>query len=433
MATADLVAIVGFAAMFLLMGLRVPLGVAMGLVGIVGFGYMRGITPALNLLTTSPIRVITDFSLTLVPFFILMGVAATNSGMSRELFRASNAWLGRFRGGAALSTIAACAGFAAICGSSIATAATMTRIALPEMRKARYDDATSTAVIAAGGTLGILIPPSIIMVVYAFLTETDVGQLLMAGVVPGILATLMYMATVLIAHGRRLPPGQPFDLREAFAALRDVWAVLTLFLAVIGAIYLGIATATEAAAVGALLTIVIGVVRRRLDARAIMGCLVESLRTSVALFSVLIGAVLFGYFLAITQSPQKLTAFLVGLDLGAYGTLGLILLVFFVAGALMDEMSMIILLVPIVFPVIVHLGFDPIWFGVIIVVACELGMICPPVGINVFVINSIARDVKITTIYGGVLPFILTDIIRMALLVAFPMIALWLPMTMVAK
>ncbi|MDR6818271.1 tripartite ATP-independent transporter DctM subunit [Neorhizobium sp. 2083] len=430
MNTADLVAIGGFAAMFVLMGLRVPLGVSMGLVGIFGFAAMRGISPALNLLTTSPIRVITDFNLTLVPFFILMGVFATNSGMSRELFRTGNAWLGQFRGGLALSTIAACAGFAAICGSSIATAATMTRVALPEMRKAGYADATSTGVIAAGGTLGILIPPSVMMVVYAFLTETDVGQLLMAGVVPGILATLMYMATVLIAHGKRLPPGRKFDLREAFASLRDVWAVLVLFLAVIGVIYLGIATATEAAAVGATLTMIIGILRGRLNFKLIMQSLVESLRTSVSLFSVLIGAILFGYFLAITQSPQKLTAFLVGMDLGPYGTLTLILVIFFIAGALMDEMAMIILLVPIVFPVITHLGFDPIWFGVIIVVACELGMITPPVGINVFVINSIAKDVKITTIYGGVMPFILTDIIRLILLVLFPAIALWLPTTM---
>lgn len=430
MNTADLVAIGGFATMFVLMGLRVPLGVSMGLVGIFGFAAMRGINPALNLLTTSPIRVITDFNLTLVPFFILMGVFATNSGMSRELFRTGNAWLGQFRGGLALSTIAACAGFAAICGSSIATAATMTRVALPEMRKAGYADATSTGVIAAGGTLGILIPPSVMMVVYAFLTETDVGQLLMAGVVPGILATLMYMATVLIAHGKRLPPGRKFDLREAFASLRDVWAVLVLFLAVIGVIYLGIATATEAAAVGATLTMIIGILRGRLNFKLIMQSLVESLRTSVSLFSVLIGAILFGYFLAITQSPQKLTAFLVGMDLGPYGTLTLILVIFFIAGALMDEMAMIILLVPIVFPVITHLGFDPIWFGVIIVVACELGMITPPVGINVFVINSIAKDVKITTIYGGVMPFILTDIIRLILLVLFPAIALWLPTTM---
>lgn len=430
MNTADLVAIGGFVAMFILMGLRVPLGVAMGLVGVFGFAAMRGITPALNLLTTSPIRVITDFNLTLVPFFILMGVFATNSGMSRELFRTGNAWLGQFRGGLALSTIAACAGFAAICGSSIATAATMTRIALPEMRKAGYADATSTGVIAAGGTLGILIPPSVMMVVYAFLTETDVGQLLMAGVVPGILATLMYMATVLIAHGKQLPSGKTFDFREAVTSLRDVWAVLLLFIAVIGVIYLGIATATEAAAVGALLTMIIGILRGRLNAKLIMSSLVESLRTSVSLFSVLIGAILFGYFLAITQSPQKLTAFLVGLDFGPYGTLALILVIFLVAGALMDEMAMIILLVPIVFPVVIHLGFDPIWFGVIIVVACELGMIMPPVGINVFVINSIAKDVKITTIYGGVMPFILTDIIRLILLVMFPMIALWLPMTM---
>lgn len=430
MNTADLVAIGGFVAMFVLMGLRVPLGVSMGLVGVFGFAAMRGIAPALNLLTTSPIRVITDFNLTLVPFFILMGVFATNSGMSRELFRTGNAWLGQFRGGLALSTIAACAGFAAICGSSIATAATMTRVALPEMRKAGYADSTSTGVIAAGGTLGILIPPSVMMVVYAFLTETDVGQLLMAGVVPGILATLMYMATVLIAHGKRLPPGTKFDLREALTSLRDVWAVLVLFLAVIGVIYLGVATATEAAAVGAMLTMIIGILRGRLGLKLIMQSLVESLRTSVSLFSVLIGAILFGYFLAITQSPQKLTAFLVGMDLGPYGTLTLILVIFFIAGALMDEMAMIILLVPIVFPVITHLGFDPIWFGVIIVVSCELGMITPPVGINVFVINSIAKEVKITTIYGGVMPFILTDIIRLILLVLFPAIALWLPTTM---
>jgi len=430
MSTADWVAILGFVAMFVLMGLRVPLGVAMGLVGVFGFAMIRGIQPALNLLTTSPIRVITDFNLSLVPFFVLMGVFATNSGMSRELFRTGNAWLGQFRGGMALATISACAGFAAICGSSIATAATMTKIALPEMRKVDYDDATSTGVIAAGGTLGILIPPSVIMVVYAFLTESDVGQLFIAGIIPGIMATIMYMITVLVAHGKRLPPGRKFDIREAFSSLKDVWAILVLFVAIIGSIYMGLATPTEAAAVGAFLTLVIGVLRGRLSRKQIMDSLVEALRTSVVLFSVLIGAMLFGYFLAITQTPQKLTAFMVALDLGAYGTLALILLAFFIAGALMDEMAMIILMVPIVFPVVTHLGFDPIWFGIIIVTACQLGMICPPVGINVFVINSIAKDVKLTTIYGGVMPFILTDIIRMILLIIFPAIALWLPMTM---
>ena len=393
---------------------------------------MRGWTPALNLLTTSPIRVITDFNLSLVPFFILMGVFATNSGMSRELFRTSNAWLGQFRGGLALSTIAACAGFSAISGSSIATAATMTRIALPEMRKAKYDDATSTAVIAAGGTLGILIPPSIIMVVYAFLTETDVGKLLMAGVVPGILATLMYMATVLIAHGKRLPPGTPFDLREAVTSLRDVWAISAVFLAVIGAIYLGVATATEAAAVGAFLTMVIGIVRRRLNGQLIMASLVESLRTSVALFSVLIGAMLFGYFLAITQSPQKLTAFLVGLDLGAYGTLTLILVVFFIAGALMDEMSMIILLVPDRVP-----GHRAPRLRSDLVRRHHRGRLRArhdlPAGRHQRVRHQLDRERREDHHHlrwrhalhpDGHHPH--------GLLVAFPMIALWLPMTMVA-
>lgn len=430
MTYADWVAVLGFVAMFVLMGLRVPIGIAMGVVGVAGFGAIRGMTPALNLLTTSPVRTVTDFNLSLVPFFVLMGVFATNSGISRELFRAGNAWLGQFRGGLSLSTVAACAGFSSICGSSVATAATMTRVALPEMRKAGYHDGTSTGVIAAGGTLGILIPPSVVMVVYAYLTETDVGRLFVAGIVPGILATLMYMATVVVAHRKGLPAGRKFELREALASLLPIWAVVVLFAAIIGAIYMGVATPTEAAAVGAFLTMLVGILRRRLNMRQIVASLVESLRTSVAIFTVLIGAVLFGYFLAITQAPQKLTLLLIGMELGAYGTLTLILVMFFIAGALMDEMAMIILFVPIVFPVIVHLGFDPIWFGIILVTSCQLGMICPPVGINVFVINSIAVDVKLTTIYGGVLPFIAADVVRMALMVMFPMIVLWLPATM---
>lgn len=430
MTYADWVAVWGFIGMFVLMGLRVPIGIAMGIVGVVGFGAIRGITPALNLLTTSPIRTITDFNLSLVPFFVLMGVFATNSGISRELFRTGNAWLGQFRGGLALSTVAACAGFSSICGSSVATAATMTRIALPEMRKVGYDDGTSTGVIAAGGTLGILIPPSVVMVVYAYLTETDVGRLFIAGVIPGILATVMYMATVIVAHRKGLPAGRKFDLRDALASLLPIWAVAVLFIAILGTIYMGIATPTEAAAVGAFVTMLIGIMRRRLNTRQIIDSLVESLRTSVAIFTVLIGAILFGYFLAMTQAPQKLTMFMIGLDLGAYGTLILILVMFFIAGALMDEMAMIILFVPIVFPVIVHLGFDPIWFGIILVTSCQLGMICPPVGINVFVINSIAKEVKLTRIYSGVMPFIAADIIRMALMVIFPAIIMWLPATM---
>ena len=430
MAESDLVAIAGFVALFAMLALRVPVGIAMGLVGVGGFAAITGPGPALNLLAQSPIRTITDFNLTLIPFFILMGVFATNSGMSRELFRAGQAWLGSFRGGLALSTISACAGFAAICGSSVATAATMTKIALPEMKRFGYADDVSSGVVAAGGTLGILIPPSIVLAVYAFITEQDVGRLFIAGIVPGLLAILMYMATVRIAYARSLPAGEPFNLREAIFAMRGVWAVLLLFMTIIGSIYFGVVTATEAAAVGSLLTALIGILRGRLNTRLILESLIEALRTSVAIYTILIGAILFGYFLAITQTPQKITAFLVSLDFGAHGTLALILAFFLIMGCILDAMAMIILLVPIVFPVVTQLGFDPIWFGVIIVMTVELGLITPPVGMNVFVINSIARHVSLPTIFKGVMPFVLTDIVRLILLVLFPSIVLFLPMTM---
>lgn len=430
MSTGDIVAFSGFIALFAMMALRVPIGIAMGLVGVGGFAAMAGWRPALNLLAQSPIRTVTDFNLTLIPFFILMGVLATNSGISRELFRAGQAWLGQFRGGMALSTIAACGGFAAICGSSVATAATMTKIALPEMRRIGYSDRIATGTIAAGGTLGILIPPSVVLAIYAYMTEQDVGRLFIAGIVPGLLAVVMYMITVRVAYARSLPEGSRFVMAEALASLRGVWAVAVLFIAIIGSMYLGLVTATEAAAAGSVLTALVGIVRGRLDATKILDSLIEALRTSVAIYTVLIGAILFGYFLAITQSPQKITAFLVGLDLGAHGTLVVILALFLVMGCILDAMAMIILLVPIVYPVIVQLGFDPIWFGVIVVMTVELGLITPPVGMNVFVINSIARDVSLVTIFKGVMPFILTDVIRLIILVAFPAVVLFLPMTM---
>ena len=426
----DLIAAGGFVALFVLMLLRVPIGVAMGLVGVGGFGLVAGMKPALNLLATSPLRTVTDFNLTLIPFFVLMGVLATRSGMSRELFRAANATLGSFRGGLGIATVGACAGFSAICGSSVATAATMTDIAHPEMKRAGYGDDVSTGVIAAGGTLGILIPPSVVLAVYGYITEQDIGRLFIAGVVPGILAVLMYMATVRLWYGPRLPAGTPFRLSEALAALRGVWAVALLFVAVILSIYLGLATATEAAAVGAVLTAAIGLARRRLGPGSLLDALVVALRTSVAIYTILIGAILFGYFLAVTRVPQNLTAWLVDLGLGPYGTLGLIMALFVAMGCVLDAMAMIILMVPIVFPVITQLGFDPIWFGVIIVMTVELGLITPPIGMNVFVINTIARDVPLGTIFRGVLPFVVTDLLRLAILIALPGLVLFLPSTM---
>ncbi|MDO5529615.1 MAG: TRAP transporter large permease [Paracoccus sp. (in: a-proteobacteria)] len=428
--SANLIAILGFVALFGMMILRVPIGVAMGLVGVGGFAAMTGTRPALNLLAQSPIRTLTDFNLTLIPFFILMGVLATNTGLSKELFRTGRSWLGQFRGGLGLASIGACAGFAAICGSSVATAATMTKIAYPEMKEAGYPDRAATGIIAAGGTLGILIPPSVVLAIYGYITSQDVGVLFVAGVLPGLLAVVMYMLCVRIAYGRQLPAGGAFVLREALASLRDVWAVLLLFASVILSIYLGVVTATEAAAVGAVLTAVIGFVRGRLTPKLLMEALVEALRTSAAIYVILIGAVLFGYFLAVTQVPQNVTAFLLGLGFGPYGTLLLILGLFLVMGCFLDAMAMIILMVPIVFPVIVQLGFDPIWFGIIVVLTVELALITPPVGMNVFVINSIVPRVSLPTIFAGLIPFVLTDIIRLALLIMFPAIVMFLPDTM---
>ncbi|WHZ36672.1 TRAP transporter large permease [Sagittula sp. MA-2] len=426
----ELIATLGFVALFGLMAVRVPIGIAMGLVGIGGFAGVVGWRPALNLLSQSPIATITDFNLTLIPFFVLMGVLATNSGMSSELFRAGRAWLGGFKGGLGLASVGACGGFAAICGSSVATAATMTKIAYPEMKQAGYSDAAATGIIAAGGTVGILIPPSVVLAIYGFMTETDIGELFIAGVVPGILAVVMYMATVRLWYGRDLPAADKFTLSEGLAALRGVWAVGLLFVAVILSIYFGIVTATEAAAVGALLTALIGLARRKLTMTTLLDSLVEALRTSVSIYVVLIGATLFGYFLAITQVPQELTSFLTTLGAGKYGTLLLILLLFLVMGCFLDAMAMIILMIPIVFPVIEQLGFDPIWFGIIIVMTVELGLITPPVGMNVYVINSIAQKVSLTTIFKGVLPFVVADVLRLVLLIAFPFIVLALPASM---
>ena len=338
-------------------------------------------------------RTATDYNFSLIPMFVLMGVFATASGMSKELFRAGHAWLGHFRGGLALATIGACGGFAAICGSSVATAATMTNIALPEMRRFGYPDDIATGVIAAGGTLGILIPPSVVLAIYGFITEQDVGRLFIAGIVPGLLAIVMYMATVRLAYGRALPAGEPVAWPERLASLRGVWAVA----AAVHRDHRRHLSRHRDADRGRRR----GRVPHRPDRRrcaaawaaaAIMACLVEALRTTVAIFTILIGALLFGYFLAITQTPQKITSFLVALDLGSYGTLALILALFVLMGCVLDAMAMIILLVPIVFPVIQTLGFDPIWFGVIVVMTVELGLITPPVGMNVFVINSIVPD-----------------------------------------
>ncbi len=431
--SADAVAVLGFVALFVLMLLRVPVGMAMGLVGVTGYSYLVGPGPALKLVGQTSMRTVTDYTFGVIPMFMLMGSLVSVSGVSRELFKAANSMIGHLRGGLGVATVVACGGFAAICGSSVATAATFSAVAYPEMRRFKYPQSFSTGVIAAGGTLGAILPPSTVLAVYAILTQQDIGKLFMAGIVPGILAMAMYVMTIAIIVKLRpdwLPGGEVKPWSERLKDLKNVWAPLVLFVFVIGGLYGGFFTPTEAGGVGASGAFILGIVRRKLDGPKIREALLSATRTSAAVFTVLIGALLFGYFLTITQSPQKLTEFLTGLGIGRYGVLALIMLMYLVLGCLMDAMAMIILTVPIIYPVIVHLGFDPIWFGVIIVMTVELGLIHPPVGMNVFVIKSVVKDVSFTTIFKGVLPFILTDMLRLVILIAFPIIALWLPTKM---
>src|SRR6195952_5607472 len=373
----DAVAILGFIALFALMLLRVPVGMAMGLVGVSGFSYLVGGTPALKLVGQTSMRTVTDYTFGVIPMFLLMGTFVSNSGMSRELFHAANGFVGHLRGGLGIATVAACAGFAAICGSSVATAATFSAVAYPEMRRFGYPQSFATGVIAAGGTLGAMLPPSTVLAVYGIITAQDIGRL----------------------------SALPFLPRF---------------------------TPTEAGGVGATGAFLIGIATGRLDKEKILASLLQATRTAAAVFTVLIGALIFGYFLTVTQTPQKVTELLTGLGLGPYGILALIMVMYLVLGCLMDAMAMIILTVPIIFPVIMHLGFDPIWFGVIIVMTVELGLIHPPVGMNVFVIKSVVKDVSFSTIFRGVIPFVVTDLIRLVILIAFPLLAIWLPTRMMA-
>jgi tripartite ATP-independent transporter DctM subunit len=426
----DAVAILGFVVLFVLMLLRVPVGMAMGLVGVVGYSYIAGTGPALKLVGQTSMRTVTDYTFGVIPMFMLMGAFVSVSGVSRELFRAANAFIGHLRGGLGVATVLACGGFAAICGSSVATAATFSTVAYPEMRRFGYPQSFSAGVIAAGGTLGAMLPPSTVLAVYAILTQQDIGKLFMAGIVPGLLAMGMYVITIMLIVFFRpdwLPAGEKQNLSQRLNGLKDVWAPLVLFLFVIGGLYGGFFTPTEAGGVGASGAFLLGVLRGKLDKAGIREALLSATRTSAAVFTVLIGALLFGYFLTITQTPQKLTEILTGLGIGRYGVLGLIMLMYLMLGCLMDAMAMIILTVPIIYPVIIQLGFDPIWFGIIIVMTVELGLIHPPVGMNVFVIKSVVKEVSFLTIFKGVIPFVITDILRLMILIAFPIIALWLP------
>jgi C4-dicarboxylate transporter, DctM subunit len=426
-------ALVSFIALFALLFFGIPLAFALGLVGLVAFALAIGTHAASAMAAQITWDTLTSYSLSVLPLFVLMGNFVNRSGLSRQLYDASNAFIGHRRGGLAMATIMASGGFAAVCGSSIATAATISTVALPSMRRYGYSPALSTGSIAAGGTLGILIPPSVIMVIYGSMTETSIGHLFIAGIVPGVLGVLFYMAAVGIftyVNPSAGPAGPRVSWPERFVALRQVWMVLTLFLIVIGGIYLGVFTPTEAAGIGATGAFIAALLRRSMTFGEFVRILFDSARTSAVLMAVLVGALIFSNFINITGAPETIVDALKAVDVPPLAVMALILLFYLLLGCVFDALAMILLTVPIFFPLVMALGFDPVWFGIITVVVVELSLITPPIGMNLFVIHSVAREIPMTTIYKGILPFIAVDVVRLAILVLFPMLVLFLPRQM---
>lgn len=424
------ISICALVALFGLIAARVPIAVAMGIVGIGGGWAINGFDAVAFILGSLPFETVFPYSLSVIPLFVLMGVFAAQAGLSQSLYQAVYAFIGHFRGGLAMASVGACAAFGAICGSSLATAATMCRVALPEMQKRHYDIGLASATIAAGGTLGILIPPSVIMVIYAILTEQSIGRMFAAALIPGILASLLYMIAIRVQVWRK-PELGPADQRICWQgrgqALIAVWPVLLLFALVIGGIYLGWFSPTEAAAVGAVGAFLLALFKKRITKTVLQDCLVETVTTTGMIFLILIGTALFNFFIETTGMPQAMVQY-VG-ELGWSPLLIIILLVVFYIflGCFMDALSMILLTLPFVYPLILSLNIDPIWFGVIMVSVVEVGLITPPVGMNLFVIMAASKEVTLAKISRGIVSFLIADVIRFALLIMIPALSLWLP------
>jgi tripartite ATP-independent transporter DctM subunit len=421
---------IGVLVLVILLFSGIHIGVVMGMIGFLGIASISGWDSGFVVLKTVPFTTFANYGMSVVPLFILMGAFCFYSGISKELYDCVHKWLGQLRGGLAMATVGACALFAAVSGSSLATAATMGSVALPEMKRYRYDPALATGCIAAGGTMGILIPPSIPLVIYGILTSESIGKLLMAGIIPGILEAVFYIITIHILCLWRPslgPPGPKSSLIEKVASLKAIWAVVVLFTLVIGGIYFGFFSPTEAAGVGSCGAFVFALVRKRLSWRNFQESLTSSIKTTAMIFAILLGAMILGYFFAVTRLPFELASFIGGLPVNRYVILILILIVYLILGCIMDSLAMILLTVPIFYPLIKTLGFDPIWFGIIVVRAMEIGMITPPVGMNVFIIKGIAQDVPMYTIFRGAVPFLIADLCHVTLLILVPQLATFLP------
>jgi len=425
--------VTGFLVLIILMFMRVPVGFVMAIVGFLGFGYLVSWPASLNLLARDFFSVFSSYNLTVIPLFVFMGQLAHYSGISGRLFNAAHKCLGHLPGGLAIATIGACSFFAAICGSTTATAATMATVALPQMKKYNYDPALATGVVAAGGTLGILIPPSTIFIIYGIMTEQSVGKLFMAGVLPGIILALLFIAVILIWN--RLQPGlcapaPKTTFREKIASLAGIMETLILFALVMGGLFIGFFTPTEAAGIGALGTLVIALVGRNLTWHNFLQSLNETTRISCMIMAIVAGATVFGHFLAVTTIPTEIGTWVSGLPVPPVVVMGLIILTYLFLGCLMDSLAMIMLTIPVFYPVVTTLGYDPIWFGVIIVMVGGMGVLTPPVGINVYVVGGIARDVPLHVIFKGSTYLMSAMVILTVLLIIFPEIALYLPSLM---
>jgi len=428
--TPTVTGLVGLGILLIILFSRMPISFGMGFMGFIGFAYVVGFGPALGLLKTVPYTTFASHSLSVIPLFILMGSFAFSAGISRDLYDAVYKWLGNLRGGLAMATVGACACFASISGSSMATAATMGTVALPEMEKYKYDPALATGSVAAGGSMGILIPPSVILIIYGIITEQSIGKLFLAGFIPGVMEAVFYMLVIAILTRFKPdlgPRGAKTDFREKLVALSQTWEVFVLFLVVIGGIYLGVFTPTEAAGVGAFGAFLFALIKKKLTWEIFKRSLADTIRTTVMVFAIILGAMLLGYFLTVTRIPFDLAGFVAELPVNRYLILAFILIVFLALGCVIDTMAIVLLTVPIFFPLIIKLGFDPIWFGILVVRTTEMGLITPPVGLNVFVIKGVARDVPIGTIFRGIFPFLFADVCQVALLITFPQLSLFLP------
>jgi len=424
------IGILGIVALVVLMLLKIPVGFVMALVGIAGFGYLVSPAAAVNMAVKDLFDVFSGYNLTVIPLFILMGQIAFHSGISSRLFRSAYRFIGHYPGGLAVATIGACAGFSAICGSTNATAATMASVTLPEMKKYRYSSSISTGVVAAGGSLGILIPPSVIFIIYGLMTEQSIGKLFLAGILPGIMLTFLFSLTVIVwayMRPKLAPRGENFSFREKLASLSGLVETILLFSLVMMGLFFGIFTPTEAGAMAAFCTLLVAIFRKKINIKGFFQALFETASISCMILVIVAGATIFGHFLAVTRIPFQVADWVGGLKIAPPAIMAMIILVYLIGGCFIDALALIMLTVPIFYPVVNSLGYNPIWFGVIIVLVTQIGVITPPVGINVYVVSGVAKDVPLHTIFKGVIPLLVALIVGTLLMIPFPQIALFLP------